>query len=52
MMLLPPAGPEREQWLDGLPQGAAVFVVRLREGRPHVGLSIMIFPLATLMVLI
>ena len=36
-MLLPPAGPERDELLAGLPEGAAVFVLRLREGRPYVG---------------
>lgn len=37
MRQLPPAGPEREHWLEELPEGAAVFVLRLREGRPYVG---------------
>ncbi len=36
-MRLPPPGPDRDEFLAGLPDGPAVFVLRLREGRPHVG---------------
>jgi len=36
-MLLPPAGLDRDEFLAGLPEGPAVFVLRLREGRPYVG---------------
>jgi excinuclease ABC subunit C len=36
-MLLPPPGPERDEWLAALPEAPAVFVLWLREGRPYVG---------------
>ncbi len=36
-MLLPPPGPDRDEFLAGLPESPAVFVLRLREGRPYVG---------------
>jgi excinuclease ABC subunit C len=37
-MVLPPSGPERDEFLAGLPEGPAVFVLRLRQGdRSYVG---------------
>lgn len=36
-MLLPSPGPERDEFLAALPEAPAVFVLRLREGRPYVG---------------